>query len=352
MRKAVSKRASIVLACLACAAGAHGIEQWIHEGLAGRTVTALAVAASNPGLLYAGTMAGEVFRFEDASGSWLPASSGLPGAAVHFLAVHPFDPLRVFAGTQQGLYRSGDAGGSWEVSGTGLPAAAVTALAIDPVDPAIVWVSTDEPGLLHVYRSSDGGDRWEAVTIQGPAFGTPNFGWVRTLAFRPGASTVFAGWGDVVFFSNDGAQWDKYPCVLALVLVVLPDPFDAALVYVGTQGRGVAASADNRAPWSFGAGVEGTIVPAVASDPAHAGLLYAVSGDSVFRSLDHGATWAPVGQPLSSPGALAVSPDGSEVRVGTADGVRRLVEGPVVSPRLPVDPIPALRSPLLLGPRG
>ncbi len=351
MARAISGQVLATLASLACAAEARGAEGWVFEGLAGLPVTALAAAQSRPSLTYAGTASGGVFRFdEERDTGWSAASTGLPGAPVRALAVHPFDPLRLFAGTDQGVYRSTDGGTSWEASGTGLPGSAV-ALAIDPVDPAIVWASArSDPAPLHLYRSADGGEQWNAVTIQGSAFGTPSFGWVVTLAFRPATSILFAGWHDVLFFTS-GGQWDLHPDILSEVLSVAPDPFDASLVHIGTQGRGVASSADERSPWSFGAGVEGTVVPALAADPTTPGILYAVSGDSVFRSLDHGATWSAVGQPLTSPSGLAVASDGSAVRVATSGGVRSLKELTSTVPRRPANPVSVPRSPLLLEPR-
>ncbi len=343
----------LLAALFAAASAACSEEFWVFDGLASSEVTALAAAPSRPVLWYAGTAAGDVFRLDqEPEPRWAAASAGLPGAPVRALAVHPFDPQRLFAGTDEGIFRSDDGGASWEPSGTGFPGPAV-ALAIDPLDPAIVWASArSDPGPpLHLYRSVDGGDQWESVTIQGPAFGTPSFSWVVTLAFRPGSSTLFAGWHDVVFFTPGGLQWDLYPDIRSEILAVVPDPFDAALIHVGTQGLGAASTSGSRTPWSFGAGVEGTVVPAIAADPAHPGLFYAVSGDSVFRSLDHGVTWTPVGQPLVSPGALAVSPDGARVRVATAVGVRRLQEGSQPASRGPVDPLPRTQVPTLLEPR-
>ena len=340
-------------AALFASVAASAQEVWVFDGLAGARVTTLAVAPSRPVLWYAGAESGEVFRFDaELDPVWRTASSGLPGAPVRALAVHPFDPLRVFAGTDDGIFRSLDAGASWELSGTGFPGPAV-ALAIDPLDPATVWASArSEPGpLLHLFRSVDGGSVWEAVTIQGPAFATPSFGWVVALAFRPGTSILFAGWHDVVFFTSGGLGWDLYPDFLAEVLAVTPDPFDPDRIHIGTQGRGAGWSVDNRAPWSFGAGLEGTVVPALTADPARPGVFYAVSGDAVFRSIDHGATWSAVGQPLNSPGALAVSPDGLAIRVATENGIRRLADGSPVAPRGAVEGVPRTPTTTLVEPR-
>ncbi len=340
---------AVLFACLAFAPGARASEGWFREGLAGQAVTALAVAPADPNRVYAGTAAGRVYRSEDAGGIWSPETSGLPGSAVRALAVDPFDPLRVFSGTDSGLYRSVDGGRTWAFSGAGLPPV-VVALAVDPVDPARVWASTTEPGLLHVHASSDGGDRWSAVTIQGPAFSTPAFGWVVALAFRPGTSTLFACWHDVLFFTGDGARWDLYPDVQSEVAAVAPDPYDADRVFIGTLGRGVGVSSDNRAPWRFDGDLEETVVPALAADPLRSGAILAVSGDSVFESLDGGLAWAPLGDALPSPTVLAIGSDGS-VRAGTYDGVRRYGVRPSSAPRADVETVPRGRAPVRIEPR-
>jgi len=65
---------------------------------------------------------------------------------------------------------------------------------------------------------------------------------------------------------------------------------------------------------SGGAGYSAGRIAALATDPTHAGVIYAGGADGgVFRSTDDGGTWTPIADhlPALSVGALAVAPDGS-----------------------------------------
>ena len=84
----------------------------------------------------------------------------LPGAEVKSLVADPAVPGLFWAGTAQGgLYRSPDAGASWEAAPEGLafPGYAVTSLAVDPFRRGSVWAGLTgvvKGGLLA--RSADG----------------------------------------------------------------------------------------------------------------------------------------------------------------------------------------------------
>ena len=88
--------------------------------------------------------------------------------AIWSLAIDPVDPNILFAGTRPaGVYRSLDGGQRWEKlpvdiareCSIGTPF--VTALAVDPDDHRIVWAGVEIDG---VFRSMDGGDTWTHLT--------------------------------------------------------------------------------------------------------------------------------------------------------------------------------------------
>jgi photosystem II stability/assembly factor-like uncharacterized protein len=313
-------------------------ETWLLEGLSGVPVTALAAAGSDPAVLYAGSDSGRVFRSPDSGVTWLEASAGLPPGPIRALAVHPFDPGFLYAGTDAGVFRSEDGGASWAGASAGIAGGPVHAIAVDPSNPDVLWASADEPGPLHVYRSTDGGAFWQSATIRGPGFGTPsNFGFVRSLVVRPGTSQIYAGWHEIVFWSDDGGGlWNKFPDVNFEVLSVRLDPFDAVLVYAGTLGRGVARSV-NTAAWTFADGIGTATVAALETDPGESGLLYAAVRDGgVFRSRDGGLTWTELGEIPRPASALAAASAGDTLHAGTPDGVFRWGRPPSPVPRPPV----------------
>jgi photosystem II stability/assembly factor-like uncharacterized protein len=96
------------------------------------TIGAIAVAPSDPSVVYAGKVSwGGVFRSRDGGASWTSASEGLSSRTVLSLAVDPRRPEFVYAGTLNGVYRSTDGGNRWTPYSEGLDDF-VTALAIDP----------------------------------------------------------------------------------------------------------------------------------------------------------------------------------------------------------------------------
>jgi len=145
---------------------------------AGRGVEAEAIplvlcaAPSDPQRLYVGTLRHGIYRSDDGGKSWRPARQGLPEAAVERLLVHPEDADVVYAVTDlYGFYRTRDAGTSWEPVNEGLPVpfayrTFTPLLTMSPADPSLLYTLIGVPLHSHrvdiaLYRSRDGGERWE-----------------------------------------------------------------------------------------------------------------------------------------------------------------------------------------------
>lgn len=266
------------------AAGA--AEPWVHLGPFGGSVADIAVAASPPGTLYAAAM-GRVYRSDDAGGHWLFASSGLPlGMAA--LAVDPSDARTAYAGRSpifQGepcLFKTVDGGATW----VPLSAAAgepVSAIAVDPHDPSRLLVA----GYSYLYRSEDAGATWEALDLQTGDLAPLFYG----VAFDP----------------------------------VLP-----GVAYAAAQNEGFLESSDGGATWTKKTGAPAQLWRMGVSP---AGVLVVVPvvqyPAQVYRSLDRGETWEPLGSPV--PGVIfdfAFSRSGT-LFAGTVEGVfRKDAEGP------------------------
>ena len=145
----------------------------------GGRVVAVAGDPTAPQTAYFGACAGGVWKTTDGGTYWQNVSDGfLQTAAVGALAVAAADPNVLYAGMGEccirgdvshgdGLYRSTDAGRSWQHRG--LEATKYIArVRIHPKDPDTVYVAalgnifgpSDERG---VYRSKNGGESWERV---------------------------------------------------------------------------------------------------------------------------------------------------------------------------------------------
>ncbi|MHB8306124.1 MAG: WD40/YVTN/BNR-like repeat-containing protein, partial [Vulcanimicrobiaceae bacterium] len=168
----------------------------IFDGQDTGSIGALAVAPSNPNVIYAGSGEGlrrpdlsvgdGIYRSTDAGKTW--THLGLrDGQQINAIAVDPRDPNRLFAAVlghpygpnaQRGLYRSADGGKTWQkVLGHGVDTGAVTVV-IDPRDPDVVyaalWASRNGPWHFMrvyehyraggLYKSTDGGTTWTKLT--------------------------------------------------------------------------------------------------------------------------------------------------------------------------------------------
>jgi len=108
------------------------------------------------GKFTAGTLSG-LFRQAAGEDRWQPITKGLPEpASIQALTVHPSRRDVIFAGTQDGVYRSVDGGASWQR--TDFPRdLQVWSVTVHPRDERVVYAGTSPIGVL---RSEDGGDTW------------------------------------------------------------------------------------------------------------------------------------------------------------------------------------------------
>jgi hypothetical protein len=211
-----------------------------------------------------GTTAGV---FQGKSGK---ASDGIGGRGVRQLI--PAGEY-VFAGVDDGVYRSADGGRSW--TRTGVDAGEVWNVAIAPHDSRMVYASTQP---AHLFVSHNSGDLWREVD---------------TFLEAPGA----ARW--CVPGSPLGAR------ALALAF----DPFNATRFWVGVEVGGVVSTEDNGAHWAVSQPGGNADVHLLAAHPKRAGVLFATTGygrnddqpmvpamAGPYCSEDGGTTWRYLGE--------------------------------------------------------
>ncbi|MBV9596950.1 MAG: glycosyl hydrolase [Chloroflexi bacterium] len=260
-----------------------------HRG--GRSV-AVAGDPSAPMTFYFGACAGGVWKTTDGGTYWRNVSDGYFGtASVGAIAVAESDPNVLYAGTGEscirnnvshgdGVYRSTDGGKSWQNVGL-RDTRHVGAIRIHPRNPDVVYVAAlghafgpnPERG---VFRSTDGGKQWERVLYKSERAGS------HDISMDPNNPRVLyaAIW-----------QAQRYPHTLV----------------DGGPDSGLWRSSDGGDTWTditrrpgLPEGILGKI--GVAASPARPGRVWALveaEDGALFRSDDDGQTWERVSEQSS-----------------------------------------------------
>lgn len=115
----------------------------------------IAVAPSNPSILYAGSETGAFYKSIDKGLNWTPFDNFNFGRAILSVAIHPTDPNTVLLGTGTDIIRTTDGGVNFSIEETqnGLNC---NSMAFSPTDPMRIYAGTGN-GL---YESTDGGVTW------------------------------------------------------------------------------------------------------------------------------------------------------------------------------------------------
>ncbi len=261
-----------------------------------------------------------------AGGAWYRYP--LPGAEVKSLVADPALPGVFWAGTAQGgIYRSSDGGLSWisPPGGTPFPGYSVTSLAVDPARAGVVWAGLTgvvKGGLL--VRSVDLGRTFEVVRRWEDRAGA------RVVAFSqrsPRTVGVGGDWG-IELSEDDGLTWRVSAPPLdpgSGVSFLAFDPVQSGVLYCGSF-RHPFRSLDGGRTWLRIANgmVEDTEVFAIEFSPHDPNELWAATCGWVYRSTDRAANWTRYREGLADRRSQAVRVDPrnpDRILVGTTGGL-------------------------------
>jgi hypothetical protein len=259
----------------------------------GGRVLAVCGVPGQPESFFFGAVGGGVWRSDDAGRVWKPVFDGPPSGSIGALAVAPSDPNVVYAGSGEadmrsdvsygdGMYRSSDGGRSFQPIGL-RDSRQIGRILVDPHDPDLVLVAALGHGFgpnpeRGVFRSADGGKSWRRVLYRDAGTGAIDLAAdpddPRTVVAalwnvrRPPWSTYapLGGPGGGLFLSHDGG-----------------------LTWREIAGHGLPAGPFGRIGLAFAGGrpgQRGRRIYALIDDPREAGL---------YRSDDAGASWRRVG---------------------------------------------------------
>jgi Sortilin, neurotensin receptor 3, len=204
-----------------------------------------------------GTVGSGAWTSPDGGESWRRVRSGLWGESRVFgVAVHPREPRTLFAGADDGIYKSRDGGQSFERLDSPMNKMDVWKIAFDPVDPDTIFAGT-RPAAL--FRSKDGGQNWQQLRVD-MVEDCPNVG---------------------------------VPRVTALTV----DPSDRNIVWAGVEVDGVRRSLDGGETWTrIAGGLSDPDIHDVAVCAAgNARTVLTSTPREIFASSDKGESWQGLG---------------------------------------------------------
>ncbi|HEY2437000.1 MAG TPA: hypothetical protein VGH93_07450 [Solirubrobacteraceae bacterium] len=228
--------------------------------------------------------------------------SVLDGVAAQCVAVDPNDPLRVYVGSfDDGIHVSRDGGTTWNGGAEGLVDPRVMSVAVSPSHResgiSVVYAGTEPSNL---YRSEDGGRRWEPLPAlralpSEPRWSFPPRPWthhVRTIALHPADPEWLAvgiELGGVMRSLDGGATWfDHNPGAHSDAHQLLTHPRAPDRVYE-VAGQGVARSDDLGETWTrLDNGLDRHYAWAEAVDPQDADLWYVSASRSPMAAHGQG----------------------------------------------------------------
>jgi len=305
-------------------ASADGGANWNAIGARNLNVQVLEIQPTRPDILWLGTNGQGVIKLQD--GLVSPANTGLYGVQVMDLAIDPVisSTYYVGAGYGAGVFQSLDHGQTWSRVSDGLPnGGMVWAVAVDPLTPTTLYAGTND-GL---FRSLNGGQSWLTTTI-----GPTQRVWDITL--HPITSSI--GYATVehegLYRTEDsGISWQKIITVSSGFENLYIHPLSPTVLYAAdSYGSGLRRSMDGGMSWtSITAGLpadfenRGLVV-----DPLEPLTLFAATSTyytftGVFKSVNGGASWEAFNTGLAAYPArgLALSPDATTLYLLTSGEV-------------------------------
>jgi len=256
-----------------------------HRG--GRTV-AVSGVEGQPNVYYFGGVGGGVWKTTNGGVTWEPVFDGQPISSIGALAVAPSNPNIIYVGTGEadfrsdltygnGVYKSTDGGRTWK--NIGLTASRhISRIAIDLRNPDVVFVaamgSAYGPGSERgVFRSTDGGANWQKVLYK-----DENSGAIDVTLDPDHPETLWAA-----LLHDRRPPWSAYPPVT--INGAIYKSTDGGNVWNPVTGGGLPAGDWGRVGLSVARGSHGQRVYALI-DTKEGGL---------FKSDDGGQTWARTG---------------------------------------------------------
>jgi photosystem II stability/assembly factor-like uncharacterized protein len=336
--------------------------QWRNIGpFRGGRADAVAGVTTQPNVYYAGYTGGGVWKTENAGHSWKVISDGPSGAGMNgsigALAVAESDPNVVYVGTGEhavrgqsssygnGMFRSTDAGKTWTRIGLE-NTRQIAQVRVHPSNPDVVyvaaqgdrWKGTSERG---IYRSTDGGKSWtlllkgvNATSGASDLSMDPSNARILYAAFwdhqRLPWQVRSGGAGSGIWKSTDGGDsWtrlsDGLPKLMGKIgVAVSPANPERVFAIVEAEKGGLFRSDDAGKTWRLLS--EDRLIQTrswyymnITADPQNADVVYVMNAP-VMKSIDGGRTFATLPAEHGDNHQLWINPKDAHFLINANDG--------------------------------
>jgi photosystem II stability/assembly factor-like uncharacterized protein len=318
-------------------------------------IAAVAAHPTDANTIYVATAGGGVWKTVDGGVNWRPLTDMQATLFMGAIALAPSNPDIIYAGTGEanygpsklalvrenvysgrGILKSTDAGATWALLGSGLfYRRTISRIVIDPHDANTVYVAVGAlavnglPGDTGIWKSTDGGATWNQM-IHGIASFSDNDA-VSDLAMDPSNSQhLFAAVGTpggsgangIYQTFDSGATWSVVgnfptgamdPALGRISLAIAPSSPQTMFAVAARAGSNatllrMVKSTDAGVTWttvttlpSYYMGPYGDYNNSLAIDPSNPNTVYAGGEQYIERSLDGGLTWSNIEMGSNAP---------------------------------------------------
>jgi len=286
---------AMVCSSVALASGPE-TKPWVAFGPDGGDARRIAPDPRDHAHLYLGTANGWIYESHSAGASWTRVAQigKRDDLVLDSIVVDPTDSNHLVVGAwvidhpDGGLYFSYDGGATW-TNQAEMRGQSIRALAASPSDPNILVAGT----LQGVFRSSDGGKRWQRISPEDNA----EIHNVESIAIDPkDPGIIYAGTWHLPWKTTDGGEhWGS------IKQGIIDDSDVFSIIVDPVRPETVFASACSGIYKSLNAGAQFEKIQGIPSsarrtrkllqDPANLDTVFAGTTEGLFRSIDAGKTW-------------------------------------------------------------